>query len=58
MWGEEARLTLPALLKQIMISGVLHSNASNDHVSFDYARGMINKLEALTCWNWLCKTLK
>ena len=46
---------LPALLKQRMITGVLHSNASNDHVVFDHAHGMINKLEALAGWNWLKK---
>lgn len=37
----------PALLKERIITGALHSNASNDHVSFDCVRGMINKLEEL-----------
>ncbi len=40
-----AWLHLPALLKERVITGAFHSNASNDHVSFDCARGMINKLE-------------
>lgn len=39
-----AWLCLPASLKERIITGALHSNASNDHVSFDHAWGMINKL--------------
>lgn len=35
----------PALLKERIITGALRCNASNDHVSFDCAWGMINKLE-------------
>lgn len=37
----------PALLKERIITGALHSNASNDYVSFDCVWGMINKLEEL-----------
>lgn len=43
-----AWLRLPALLKERIITGALHSNASNDHVSFDCVWGMINKLEELS----------
>lgn len=43
-----AWLCLPALLKERIITGALPSNASNDHVSFDCAQGMINKLEELS----------
>lgn len=43
-----ARLCLPALLKERIITGALHSNASNDHVSFDCAWGMINKPDELS----------
>jgi len=42
-------LHLPALLKERIITGALHSNASNGHVSFDCAWGMIYKPEELSC---------
>lgn len=44
-------LCLPALLKQRIITGALHSNASSDHVTFDHALGMINNLKELSRWN-------
>lgn len=37
------------MLKERIITGALHSNASNDRVSFDCAWGMINKLRKLSC---------